>query len=297
MNDADAAEAAKAAKGGGKFPEFGMLEKLNLIAHGDNTASPGAVLGSSESAASLPAGDSVQLVLTAGASGKLSGKAGDKSTGAGADISGGLSYTRTLTIARDKDSNVIVTIGFVDNEKLAGSVNATLEGVNMKGGRSWDYTEGDEYTFKLDPKLPDYQSCYDLILGAWSREGLKALYANPQITAHVDARKQTDQHKLGRDLGLGAAGVMFNTGTDREGSREITQKETGPTGTISGGATDKAAIGIGGIEMVGVKEANKATSTVDDKGDMNVDLQRASSETDLSTTLANAGKTIKGWVT
>lgn len=295
MSEADAAETAKAAKGGGKFPEFGVLEKLNLIAHGDNTANPGAVLGSSQSAASLPAGDSVQLVLTAGGSAKLSGKTGDASTGAGADVSGGLSYSRTVAIARDKDNNVIVTIGFIDKDKLAISGNATLEGVNMKGGRSWNYTEGDEYTFKLDPNLPDYQSCYDLILGAWSREGLKALYANPQITAHVEARKQIDQHKLGHNLGVGAAGVMFNTGTDREASREITKKQDGPTGTISGGATDKAAIGIGGIEMVGVKESNKATSTVDDQGQMNVDLQRASSETSLSTTLANAGKTIKGW--
>jgi hypothetical protein len=295
MAEADRAEAAKASEGNAEFPEFGMLAKLEAFAGGETSAHPLAALGSSSSVTSMAPGDSVQLALSANAEMKLALAPGGSAKGFGADGSVAEGKSRTVTVAKDKDGMVIVTVGFVHTAKLAGGLSAAPEGITAKVGGSQAKSDGDEYTFKLDPGLADYEACYALILGTWSRDDLKTLGDAEPIRGHVERKKTTQGHKDGRTAAIGGAGFMFNSGTSQQGSSEISKTPDGPEAKISGGQSQSASFAIADVNTVGVTHTDTATSTVDSKGNLSTDLQTANSETDISKTLSNAGKTIKGW--
>jgi hypothetical protein len=294
MSDAEKAEVAGAAHAGGEYPEFGMLAKLRLIAHGENDVSATPV-GSSQSAAQLPAGDSVKLVLTGGVEGKLAGKANGEVAGGGFELSGGLGWTRTLSVARGKDGRVTVTIGFVATDKLAGELSGTLIGAKAKAGASRERAEGDEYSFTLDPSAADYKECYDLIVRTLSRDALKALQTDKRLTTHLTSRKETDEHTDGRDFAVGGAGMMLQSGNEHFGSREIAHGKEGAEGTIAGGTKQSLALNLKGANLIGATRADTASATVDAGGNMNVDLQTKTSHTDLGETMSKLGKTVKGW--
>jgi hypothetical protein len=295
MAAADRAEAAKAIEGSAEFPEFGTLAKLKAMLGGETEAHPLAALGSTSSVASMAPGDSVQLALSADAELKLALAPGGWAKGLGADASVSGGKSRTVTVAKEKDGMVTVTVGFARTEKVAGELSAAAEGISAKVGTSHEKGDGDEYTFKLDPNLGDYEACYALILDTWSRDDLKTLGNADPIRGHVEKKKSTQEHKDGNTTAIGGAGVMFNTGTSRQGSSEISKTPDGPEAQITGGQTQSASISIADVNVVGVTHTNTASSTVDKKGELSTDLQAADSETDISTTLSKAGKTIKGW--
>lgn len=293
MSAADKAEASTAASGGGTYPEFDAIEKLNLIVHGDANANPTSVLGSSASAAAIKPGDSVSLVLTAGVQGKLSGAAGSKDNGgAGVDVSASGSYTRTLKIARDPDGTVVVTLGFVAADKLEGSVSGNLEGASAKVGGSHDASDGEEYAFKLDPKQPDYEGCYSAIVGSMTREAIKSLYSDPMMKSHADKRKLTDQQTNGTSVEMGAGGATFTTGHETQQSKAIEVSNQGATGTESGGASDSAKLTAVGS----YKETGSISSSVDASGQMTSDLQdKQETSPGMMDRLHDLGKNVKSW--
>ena len=295
LGAADKTEAAApGAATDASYPEFGILAKLKLLAEGEEGASPAAVLGSSDTAARMQSGDSVELVLSAGVSGKLAASGRDKTRGAGAEVSGGVSYTRTLKVERGDKAEVKLTVGFVDTDKLAGSVSGTLEGVTASVGASRATAEGDQYEFALDTALPDYQSCYQLILGAWTREQLKALGGNEQIKQHITKATASDSHATGVEGSVGVAGIAIGSGQERSGSRELSKTALGHEAKYTGATTDKFAISPG-VDAFAVRQTNSTTGTVDSKGQLSAELTTKTEATDLGTTLANAGTTIKEW--
>jgi hypothetical protein len=277
-----------------EYPEFGILAKLKVLAHGEEGVNPAALFGASDTAARMQTGDSVELVLSAGVSGKLAGSAANKTQGAGAEVSGGVSYTRTLKVERGDKTEVKLTVGFVDTDKIAGSVTGTVEAVSAKVGGSRETSEGDRYEFLLDTALPDYQSCYQLILGAWTREQLKALGNQEQIKKHVSKATASDSHATGIEGSVGLAGISIGSGQEQSGGREISKTAEGYEGTFTGATKDKFAISPG-VDALAVSQTNAATASVDSKGELSAELTTQTDATDLGTTLANAGKTIKGW--
>jgi hypothetical protein len=295
LSEADRAELATAAGGGGGYPEFGILAKLNALAHGENGINPAAVMGSSASAAEMPAGDSVKLVLSAGAQAKIAGSNKGESAGIGAEASAKAGKARTLALSKDKDGMVHVSIGFVDSAAVNGELEGSLLGASAKVGLSKEGSDGDACSFKLDPRLPDYQTCFDTIVSTWSRAQLEALRTVDPIRSHLEKQTHTQEHKDGMETGFGGAGVMFNAGKEKSGSSEISKSATGPEGSVSGGQTDTASISVGGVNLVGVTQSNTASSNVDESGKLSTDLQTGHGETDLGKTLSGAGKTIKGW--
>ena len=290
----DAATTPGTAAPDAEYPEFGVLAKLKLLAQGEEGANPAAVFGASDTAARMQTGDSVELVLSAGVSGKLAGSAGNKTQGAGAEISGGVSYTRTLKVERGDKTEVKLTVGFVDTDKIAGSVTGTVEAVSAKVGASRSTSEGDQYEFLLDSALPDYQSCYELILGAWTREQLKALGNHEQVKKHVAKATASDSHATGIEGSVGGAGISIGSGHEHSGGRDISKTAEGYEGKYTGATTDKFAISPG-VDAFAVSQTNAATASVDSKGELSAELTTKTDATDLGTTFANAGKTIKGW--
>lgn len=293
--DAERAQAAKALDGGAEFPEFGMLAKLKAFADGETMTHPGAVFGSTDSVASMAAGDSVQYALSADIEAKLGLAPGGAAKGFGAGGSAADRTSRTVTVTKDKDGMVIVTIGFAETQELAEEVSGTFEGASAKMGASQSKGDGDEYTFKLDPNLADYEVCYQLILHTWSRDELKGLGDAEPLKGHVERKKTTEEHKDGTTAAVGGAGLMFNTGVSHQGSSEISQTPDGAEGKFSGGQSQSASVSLGDINLLGVKRDDTANAAVDSHGTLSADFQTGNSETNLGTTLSNAGKTIKGW--
>ena len=297
MGAAEQAEASRAANGGGSYPEFGVLQKLDLLVHGDPSANPLAVMGSSAAAADIKPGDSVSLVLTAGAQAKLGGEQGGKDKGgAGIDVSGSVTYTRTLSVARDKDETVLVTVGFVEANKLDGSVSGNFEGATAKVGGSHEASDGESYTFRLDPTQPDYQSCYGAITSKLTRESVKALYADPMMKSHDEKRTLSDQGKDGNTVEMGVNVGPVNPrlviGHEQQGSKDIAVARDGATGTISGGDSISASpCGIGGA-----KETDSAAASVDANGRMTLDVQSANQSSPSPTDwFRNLGTQVKSW--
>ena len=297
MGAAEQAEASRAASGGGSYPEFGVLQKLNLLAHGDASANPLAVLGSSSAATDIKPGDSVSLVLTAGAQAKLGGEQGSKDKGgAGIDASGSVTYTRTLSVTRDKDGTVVVTLGFVDADKLEGSLSGNFEGATGKVGASHEVSDGESYTFRLDPTQPDYQTCYGAITGKLTRESVKALYADPMMKKHAEKQTISDQHKDGHtvEMGVNVAGVnpRLAIGHEEQESKDVTVAHDGATGTIASSASDSATPwGVGGAT-----QTNGVSSNVGAGGQMNIDFEQTDEASPSPAEwFRNVGTQIKGW--
>jgi len=288
MAEADAADQGSARNA---RPEFGLISRLQALANeGDDAAIGGAaVLGSSTAAATLDAGESIELSLTGQISGSASASGSYGAFGGGVEAEGSMSTTRRIRVTSVTDDQgrrlVDVTVTFVDASSHTLGANATVEGVTVGARGTGSESQTREATVRLDPSAATYADQYHAVCAALRIEDVQAL-----ATRFREAHSETS----GGSVSAGALGVTFTGGSQQTMSEDVTRGDGELTGTMSGGQTDSVSISAAGTRGIQSSERNTATGTVDSAG-LDVTLEQEERESDIGRSLSEGWNSLTEW--
>ena len=297
---------SNAVAAGGKSsarPEFNVLESLLALVseEGKDDAVLG-VLGSADSAADMPVGDSIALTTT----GKLGASAnlGYKSKGGmGVNLEGSIegSWTRTAKIDKSFDSKrkrdvVTISIGFVEADSESAKVSGQVSEVAARYGLSQSSSSGVEVTFKLDPASAAYQNYYGDIITVAGIEELGELANREDLVADGVVCKRTDSASddSSVEVGVGGTRLPFGLGEVRRsfGSESVTvdYEKQRLSGVFAGGQDYDFAADGGGLwdaKWMQYNQQGAATGKLDENGDMSLEISATTAESDHLQTLSD----------
>ena len=285
MLEADRAEDTGAA---GSRPEFGLVSRLRaLLANGDDAAAGGlAVLGSSQAAAGLGDGESIELTLTGTISGEASVSGNRGAFGGSVEAGGSMSMTRRVRVAHVGDNLVEVTITFIEASSHRAGGSVTIEGVTGGGRITGSERDSEAATARLRVDSPTYAADYHTLCAATSIDEVRSL-ASSFTTAHTETS--------GGEGTVGVAGVTMTMGRSSTMSSEITRTgETGLTGEFSGGVTDSASISAADTSFLQASDRHTAVGTVDAQG-LDVRLEHEESSSDIGRSISEGWTSLTTW--
>jgi Domain of unknown function (DUF4157) len=275
-------------------PVSGLYRELDILGtavrDGDETAVAmlrglqAGVLGDPGAAAGLGDGDSVTLKTE----GKIGANAsvGAKGAGGGIGASGGVSAAASMTWTVARKGDKVLLTGAPARETGWSASGTGSVGIGSMGyGEEHKSSSSQAYTFILDPKNPDYDALYRLILGADGAAGLAAIAkAHPELVAGSALTTGTGETDT-VTAGLGPVGLSITSGSARS-----TTTATGPTGqtvTDTGTGTGGAGLTLGGVNVANYNESGSVTTTTGPDRTAKGDVNTSTSESDW-------WKTIKG---
>lgn len=295
MADVDAAD-----QGGGaaRQPEFGVISRLRALANEDGAgAGAVAVLGSSQGAAMLGDGESIELTLAGDVN--VGGTVGRSSPTQGGSIGGSASAgaTRSIRIERTGEADahghhlVDVTVTFATRTGLGANGSVTAEGVTVGGTYSQADSHSEGATVRLDTDAPDYADKYQQVCAALTVDEVRAL---------ATRFTQGQSSSSGGTVSVGALGVTADVGVTSRSSEQVTRDvgEGQLTGTVSGGQTVSGgiAVGSGDTAVRGLQQSqtDTATTTVD-SGGSETTLSRETASSDPLRAVREGWDAVTGW--
>ncbi|MCC6462899.1 MAG: hypothetical protein IT260_20695 [Saprospiraceae bacterium] len=246
-------------------PELGSLARLRVAGHlarGRGDTNFGAAM-SADQAAQLREGESVQLNL----SGNL-GLSGAATVG-GFGVTGGATGTesRRMTIERDGEDGghhprIKITVRFASTRER--SAGGSLEGASISATSGT--SEGYGAVFRLSTSHADYQQHFNQIWRAATRTQLQEFVAGhaPLTVSHTVSSGESS------DLSVGGFGQSLTTTSSQEHERQYL--ENGLAGSEQGASGFQVGA-LGSVE-------SRVTTTVDENGEVGVDLTSTESTID-----------------
>lgn len=276
----DAVDAGKAPTS--NLPEFSTWSKLKALAdHGGASLDGVAAVGGSGSAEAMREGDSLSLELGFDVEGKLSASGSGDGVGVGGSVSGKQAWKRTVSVARGKGDEVIVTVSRVDAS--SGTAGLTGNSGHAKGeaSRTRGSNRGESVKIRLSTKDPAYDTKFRSITAAATLEQVRALkqeHERDLLAFDVD-QGENEETKGSISAGPGSLEVGDKNSYQERVSAD---KDGGTSGSFTGEQGSGAKVKAAGVTVLGSDRSAKITAEVDKAGATTVDLENKEVEHSLA---------------
>jgi len=230
-------------------------------------------LGEPEGARKLAPGDSFSLVTDA----SLSGSAGvdrenpDKSRFSGnAQIEASGEWKRVVKVEREGPRATLVTVGFVEASRLAGSASGGNRFGSMSLEGHLEDSSSQTVRCRLDPEHEAFDREYRSLVRADSADEVKSLAVDLESGDIADARLKK---KTGRGYGVsgGSPVLTLTYGQQSSGSEDVRIEDGKARGFIDGRFSDEANLEVLGMGFSS-SESSEVSGKVGKDGEASVDL-------------------------